>query len=444
MLFIFVCCNNDGDNGVDPDSEVETVIPEGNEQYLTTNSDYIFDQERLHTFELNLPERTLAQIDANPAAEQYVEGSLTFEGETLSPVGIRYKGSVGAYVNCLSGSDIFDPSGRKTCTKLSMKIKINWNDPEARFYKLRKLQFHSQNLDPTQMHERLGYWLFREMGVPAPHSVHARLVINGNYVGLFALTEQIDGRFTRYHFDDGSGNLYKEIWPIDMHGRPYDEKEYLRHLKTNEEETPSAEMIRSFAEEISGSDQSSIQNVISNWMDINEIIALAVVDRTIRADDGPFHWYCSGGGCSNHNYFWYEEPTAGKLHLIPWDLDNAFENLIDDANPVTPVADPWGEITANCEPFSYGPWQIRQRSAACDKLTAGWVSFNAEYQQQKEQFISGPFSEVQVNQLLETWIAQIRGATIEANQAHSDAISISEWENALDNFRLKLDFARNN
>ncbi len=447
VLAIFSCqsCDPDAPVIIDPpDFEVETIVPSGDEQYLNTGSDYIFDQEKLHTFELDLPPAALAQIDADPAAEQYVEGSLTFEGETVSPVGIRYKGSVGAFVNCLSGTNWSNPSGNKTCPKLSMKVKINWNGREERFYGLKKLQFHSQNLDPTQMRERLAYWLFREMGVPAPRSVHARLLINGEYSGIYALTEQIDGRFTRYNFDDGTGNLYKEIWPVRKNGQPYAESEYLKQLKTNEDENPSATLIRAFAQDIADSNPDNIQSVISSWMDVEEIISYAVVDRTIRVDDGAFHWYCGGGGCSNHNYYWYEEPTAGSLHLIPWDMDNTFENIVSDVNPVTPIADGWGEITNNCQPFNYGAFQLQQWSAACDKLTAGWVSFSDEYEQALTQFKEGPLSETQVNALLDAWTAQIRDATIEAEQAHEDALSVLEWEAALDDLRTKLAYAREN
>ena len=60
-------------------------------------------------------------------------------------------------------------------------------------------------------------------------------------------------------------------------------------------------------------------------MNIDEIMSYAVVDRAIRNDDGAFHWYCSGSDCDPHNYYWYEDPTNRQMHLIPWDLDNAFE-----------------------------------------------------------------------------------------------------------------------
>ncbi len=442
FIFLYSCEKVDDPANNKPDvPPVDIIVPTGNEKYLNEDSDYIYDQTQLHTFELTLSDAALATIDANPAAEQYVEGSLTFEGETISPVGIRYKGSIGAYVGCVSGSDWSNPSGRKTCTKLSMKVKFNWQDTDDKFYGIKKLQFHSQNLDASQMRDRLGYWLFRQMGVPAPRSVHARLIINGAYTGLYALVEQVDGRFTRENFDDGKGNVYKEIWPINADGRAHSEATYLNKLETNEDENPSAAMIKTFGEEISTSNDATIKSVITKWMDIDEIMAYAVVDRVIKVDDGPFHWYC-GGGCTNHNYYWYEEPTQQTLHLIPWDLDNAFENIVIPRNPVTPIADDWGEITNNCLPFQFGSFKLSQRSAACDKLTAGWVQFDEEYNQMMTKFMEGPFSEAIVDAQLDAWSAQIRAATTEANQTISDAITVIGWESAMRELRSSLQFAR--
>lgn len=424
--------------------QVPTIIPDGTEQYLNLDSDYIFDQEKLHTFELKLPASALSKIDDDPTAEQYVEGSLIFEGDTISPVGIRYKGSIGAFVGCLSGNDWANPSGFKTCTKLSMKIKINWGEREEKFYGLKKLQLHSMNNDKSQMRDRLAYSLFQQMGVPAPRAVHAKVMINGMYSGVYALVEQIDGRFTRHNFDDGKGNLYKEIWPLTMSGQPRSPQTYLNHLKTNTDENPNANMIHTFAQDVADADDNTIKDVITNWMNINEIISYAVVDRTIRVDDGPFHWYCNGGSCESHNFFWYEETSAGKMHLIPWDMDNTFENIITNANPVTPIVDGWGEISNNCEPFVSGFLGLQQWSAACDKLTGGWVKFEDEYDQLKTQFVEGPLSESQTNELLDTWTEQIRDATIEAKQAHGDAVSESAWEGAIGTLKSQLKYAREN
>ena len=122
----------------DLDFTVPTITPKGSEQYLNLDSDYIFDQESLHTFELKIPSNALAEIDADPAAEENVEGMLIFKGDTVSPVGIRYKGDIGAFVGCLSGKDVFDPSG-----DLSMKLwLLTLNNPTqpARQLELKNFQ----------------------------------------------------------------------------------------------------------------------------------------------------------------------------------------------------------------------------------------------------------------------------------------------------------------
>lgn len=423
---------------------VPTILPDGDEKYLNTGSGYLFDQTSLHTFELKLSESSLSQLNNDPAAEQYVEGTLIFEGDTISPVGIRYKGSVGAFVNCVSGDNWANPSGYKTCTKLSMKVKINWEGREEKFYKQKKLQFHSQNLDPSQMHERLGYYLFREMGMAAPRSVHARLIVNDQYAGIFALTEQIDGRFVKHNYKDDDGNLYKEIWPLNFDGVPHKDWEYINALKTNENENPSVAIIRDFGQNIADATFSEARNIVESQMNLEEILSYIAVDRSIRHDDGPFHWYCFGNECSSHNFYFYEEPNNKILHLIPWDLDNAFENIIFDVNPVTPIADKIGETSNNCKPFKYSAFGLEQWSASCDKLTSIWASYETELAEKRAELFEGPMSKTNTDELLDSWSNQIRGATIEASELYGDAISESEWESALTQLKNQLDHARNN
>ncbi len=450
VSLLFGNCSNDdttpfvdpSENEVDTTGTVDPIDPTGEENYLSGNSDYIFDQSKLHSFDLTLSQEDYDKINNDPAAEEYVGGSLTFEGETIAPVGIRYKGSIGAFVNCLSGSNWGNPSGYKTCTKLSMKIKINWEGSDEKFYGLKKLQFHSMNNDPTQMRDRLAYHLFSEMGIPSPRAVHARLTINGEYVGLFILVEQIDNRFAKYHFDDGDGNIYKEVWPIDDKGEVQPDDAFRAALKTNEDDPQDFDLIRGFASDISLSTVQNRKTVVEKWMNVDEIISYAVVDRTIRADDGPFHWYCDFGSCDNHNYYWYEDPIEEKFHLIPWDFDHAFENIISNVNPVVPIKDGWGEITNNCQPFPYGFLFVSQKSAACDKLTAAWVAFDALYDTKRSEFISGPFSKANTDLLLNAWTSQIESATSSASAAHDDAISTLQWQNALSDLREQLDFAR--
>jgi len=445
---LLINCNDDlvnieETNSTPSEIEVEEVETTGEENYLTFDSDYIYDQSKLPTFDLTIEPSDLIKINNDPAAEEYVEAALTFEGETISPVGVRYKGSIGAFAGCLSGGgNLFSPSGYKTCTKLSMKVKINWEGRTEKFYGLKKLQFHSMNLDPSQMHDRLGYWLFAQMGVPTPRSIHARLLINGEFAGLFSLVEQIDGMFSRYNFDDGEGNVYKEVWPLADDGNLRPDFEYLDGLKTNEDENPTLDIMKGFATDVrEAATDEELQAAIEEWMDLDKILAYCMVDRTIKHDDGPFHWYCFGG-CNPHNFYFIEEPNNNKIHLIPWDLDNAFEN-ISSANAITNIPDDWGETRNDCNPFSGGFFGIQQRSAACDKLTRGWTLYEDEYEALKQEFINGPFSEESIDSVLELWSAQVREATIEASELFGDAISLETWEQSVNSLRAQCDVARN-
>lgn len=444
LIFLFVlfaaCSNKSLTTG---GGEKYEAIP----NYLSKSSDYIFDDSKLHTFELVLEDSLLALIDSDPAAEKYVEGNLNFEGETIYKVGIRYKGSIGSFVYCLSGTDdvgdnFFDPSGYKTCTKLSMKIKINRVDSNATFYGLKKLQFHAQNLDKGKLRERLGYYMYRSIGIEAPRSVHARLLINGKYSGIYGLTEQIDGQFVQENFSDGTGNLYKEIWPNDQNGNPYNKKGLIDALETNEKEADVSRMI-AFGEAIAAASESELADVVEQWMDMDRMINYIAVDRAIRADDGALHWYCFNGECSNHNLYWYENPANGKMYLIPWDMDNSFENIIEDNNPVSPIADDWGTSRADCNPYPYGAMGLLQRSAICDKLTRAWSLYDTEYDLAKRKLYEGPMSKENIDQLINIWSDQIRSATQEAEQLHGDATSLSDWESAVQLLKDQMDFARN-
>ena len=424
---------------VSPDYSREFSVPDiplnGNEKYLDAKSDYIFDQESLHTFRLDIPSSALQKIDSDPAKEEYVEGMLIFKGDTLSPVGIRYKGNVGAFVGFLTGSNPFKPSGKKTCTKLSVKVKINWKGRKQKFYDLTKLQFHSQNNDPSQMHERLGYWFFRSMDVPAPRSVHARLILNGEFLGLYALTEQIDGNFVRHNFEEANGNLYKEVWPITEKGNPQEDKALLKGLKTNEKNSPNLELMKRFGYLIASSDPIESRQVFSDYMNLDQTISYAVVDRAIRNDDGAFHWYTDRKTSFNHNYYWYEEPIKKKIHIIPWDLDNAFENITGE-NPITYIPDRWGEISNNCDPFPYGVWEVYQRSASCDKIIKVWSSYLEEYKTLQNKLADSYVDEA--SRLIDKWSNQIKEATLEASELHDDAITIKKWERNVDILKAQI------
>jgi spore coat protein CotH len=428
-----------------PTSTIPPTTAEPQPRYVTGTSDELFDQATLHTFELTLPEASLAVLDEDPAAEEYVEGSMTFDGETLDRVGIRYKGSVGGFILCTENGFGADPtatdrapSGAKSCNKLSLKVKINWEDSDTRFYGVKRVQLHSQNLDPTLMHERLGYWLFGEMGVPAPRSTHARVVINGEYVGLFALTEQIDESFATENFADGSGNIYKEVWPFDGLGAPQPEKSFVDALENNTK-NPDVSTFANLADDLAKAEPGSELDVVGRYIDVDTLLRTFVVDRAIDNEDGALHWYCFDGPCAPHNFYWYEDPSTGKVTLIPWDLDNALDSMTGGFIHLSlEIPDQFGDVRNDCQPFPYGVINLMQRSAGCDPLVAAIATLTDEYAALRAELIAGPMSEESINAQLDEWSAQIEPAVAEAHEVDPTAPTVEAWREQVEKLRAGL------
>jgi spore coat protein CotH len=291
--------------------------------------------------------------------------------------------------------------------------------------------------------ESLGYWLFRQMGVSAPRSAHARVLINGQYSGLYGLTEEVDNRFATYFYKNANGNVFKEVWPVQSNGLAQTDQNLRTALATNEGPTTDVSLMKAFSEAIANASTANRKAVITQFMDVKSIMAYIVVDRGIRHDDGPFHWYCENGNCTNHNYYWFEDKTNKKIHLIPWDLDGAFEHILRNGNPVTPIVDKWGGITNDCKIFVPFNSIISQKSAACDKLTAAWVAFNDEYLETKARFQGTILTNDNAINQLDTWAKQISPFIQEADKYHNaGTTTFATWNDAVSTLKNQVQVAR--
>lgn len=430
--------------GDDDAGQPGSVIAEPND-----DAAFLYDQDFFRTFELKLAPEDLAFLDADPTAEIYVPGTLVYDGVEYGPVGIRYKGSLGAWVFCTEDSTPQNPfgvGGAKSCPKLNIKVSFNWSNPDGRFFGLKKIQFHAMNHDPSLMRERLGYMMFRKLGVPAPRAVHARVLVNGELSGVYVNVEYVDGRFTRSRFSDGKGNLYKEVWPTYSDNQVVTTPQrLLGGLRTNEDDNPSVAKMIEFGGAVMASEGADRAAVIADWMDVDNTLRMVAADRTIRADDGLFHFYC-GGQCSNHNYFVYQEEFSDRVWVIPWDLDNAFVLIREagfTADSFVKVMDEWDDHGVACEPRPGGtPVSPRQLPPSCDPLIRGWGSFAGEYDAAIDELVGGPFSEAVVETTIAAWQAQITDAVDEAYAADAEQLSPAQWQAGVVDFRERTQILR--
>ncbi|MGL1934595.1 MAG: CotH kinase family protein [Fibrobacterales bacterium] len=412
----------------------------------TQLQEYLFSLDTIRTFSLFIDTLALNALDASIESEEYVVGALEFEGVRYDPVGIRYNG----------GACKKDEDDESRCGKYSLKVKINWEGSQySRLRGVKKLRFHSMNKDVTQLHERLGYYFYRELGVPAPYSTHAKILLNGNYVGLFAFTEQIDDTFLSHRFDDDGGNLYSEKWPLTYDTLAQSAEAFLDSGVLQEDGIghAGAYAIEGFTKKfIAEDDVLEQKSLVDGMFNMKSIAAYISVSRTIKADIGALFWEykldedISGVELSdplkNSDYLWYQESVQGPMSLIPWGVDKAFFNLNEDERDhknyiLTDIFD----SSFNCSEQYYSYSIIEHRPAQCDKLTRSWLLFDDLYNDVFNKILDGPLANA--DSLIDAWVEQMEGPTEEAESlGNSDGLDVSKWRDAVEQLKNDLDVAR--
>jgi spore coat protein H len=262
------------------------------------------------TYAFTVDPADLEQLEATATQELYVPAQLTVSGMAVGTVGLRYKGAAGTLDAC------FD-QGVRICPKVSFKAKFDHVEPGKKFGDLKRLNFHSMLDEPSLMHERLNSYLFNAMKIITPRVSHGFITVNGQPQGLFAVVEDIDGRFTEDRWGQaGNGNLYKDAWPVGL-----EPDDYLGTLQTNEAMPDHTRMV-AFAQGLATAPPGEAPRVLDRFANLEYLMSYMAVDQAILNYDGVTTFYCDNQGrnCSNHNFFWYQSQTEERFWLIPWDL----------------------------------------------------------------------------------------------------------------------------
>jgi len=377
------------------------------EQY-GDDASWVFDEDAVREYQLTLEPEQWEALKATALEEQYFPARLSVDGAPFGVVGLRFKGSRGTLGRCA------DSRGNLRCRKLSMKLKFDEYSEAQRFFGLKRINFNSMLSDASELHERLAYKLFREMGVAAPRAAHAELNVNGEALGVFTLVEQIDGRFTHDRFGEssgGDGNLYKEQWPVTNSRSALD-----RTLETNEETRDHRLMIQ-FHDELATAAPEVLPDVVARYMDVDELYAFLAVDRIITNWDGFSSFYCRGGGCYNHNYYFYQHEHEDRFSVIPWDLDNTFRMW----TPFEPVPNPLAR-PEDCS-LRYPVFgAIQAMAPSCDRIFHVLAHLDRErYRSTLARLLAGPFDFARLDAWLDARIAQLSPHV--AEDAHAPSLS---------------------
>src|SRR5262245_22337582 len=268
-------------------------------------SDPIFDQGRLHEVRISIDPADWRSLQENFRTNQYYAADITLDSTVVRQAGIRSRGS-----------------GSRSATKPALKFDFNKyvSTQEYGVYKT----MHLKNLiqDPSFLRERLSFAVFEAMGIPAPQTSFARMFINGQYWGLYQVTEPISKPFLKARLGEESGNLfdYQYSYPYDFSFLGDDPREYVPvpfEPQTNEDHLDATGLV-DFIRAINGASDATFTADIGAWIDRERFLTYLAVENAIAERDGLV------GDLGANNFYLYQYGGQRRFIFLPWDKDSTF------------------------------------------------------------------------------------------------------------------------
>lgn len=185
------------------------------------------------------------------------------------------------------------------------------------------LNLNNGAVDPTLTREVTAYHIYRNY-LPTPRTAYIRLHLNNQFWGVYIVVEQPNKAMLREWFTDEDGGRYKG----DRPGSVQINSSTLQWLGTSPSNYQSRYEIKTPSHPNAWTDLITLCDKLNNTPSAQfkaEIVKYLNVDRAL--------WYFA---CNNfvvnsddymgagHNYFFYFDPTDGRMNMIPWDQNEAF------------------------------------------------------------------------------------------------------------------------
>ena len=213
------------------------------------------------------------------------------------------------------------------------------------------------------------------------------------------MVEQIDEAFLedRWGSAAGADNLWKEIWPREVH------RDWTAQIKQGTLLGQAG--VEEFAKALREAAATGNSELFERHADPEQALNYLAVDVVSDNVDGYRTFYCHGDAavledCVPHNFYWRQTWPENRLALIPWDLDATF--LV---NPWL-TAPEWNDSTVACD----APLALEKTvwHAGCDSyFKALRTLYPDEWKAALKRLAKGPMSGYLVERWLKDWKKEI-------------------------------------
>ncbi len=283
--------------------------------------DWIFSLEQVHELSLTLAPGGMAALRADPRS--FVLADLQIDDRQVKGIGVRVKGRLGSL--------------RTIDQKAALKLDFNALGGTDRLDGLGALNLNNMVQDCSWVHERIGYGIYRAMGIPAPRVGYARVTVDGQLFGIYTIVEEYDKTFLKGWYEDNSGNLYDgdyKLWPDGNYTLLDFDSSVQQWFALDSGTDVGLADIAAVTAALDGARANQVEEEVGPLLDLDHFARMWAVDAWIGHYDSYSY--------NINNYRFYFDPSDGKADLFPWDPDWAFYEA-------TPVESPSGRLARACK-----------------------------------------------------------------------------------------------
>lgn len=263
----------------------------------------LFQSGELQTISIEMPDSVWQDILHHPAKKDYHLCTVTIGEERHDSVGIRTKGASSLDdVKCM-GSD-----------RYSFTLDLNRYRHGNKFHKLSKLLLNNNIWDATQMKDAIAYDMAHYIGLPAPLTNYAQVMVNGRLQGYYLMVEPVNKHFCKRNYDK-KGNIYKPYHNLSYTGdelNGYDD--IANEAKVGGGEQSMRRVIEALRSVHTGAD-------IEQHVDVENVMKYMALQTMVVNFD------CMTGK-NTQNYYLRE--SDGIINIIPWDYNLAWGGYQND------------------------------------------------------------------------------------------------------------------
>lgn len=181
-----------------------------------------------------------------------------------------------------------------------------WAD-DQKFHGLQKISLNNSVQDPSYVNEKICREIYNAAGVPTPRSDYATMELNGNYLGLFVLTEGWNKQFLARYFRNTKGNFY------DLGGG----RDVNKPLPANFGQDPTNHAVLQRATAAANeSDHAKRIARLRETLDLDRFIKLTALDVMM--------WNWDGYAINRNNYRIFHDLESNRLVFFPHGVDQMF------------------------------------------------------------------------------------------------------------------------